>query len=298
MADALRKGYLEHLEAQRVAIRELRATLKEAARESRRLVLSIPQGASISELERRGRAASALNAIEELHDGLWADMSATTQRRMRQAGIAAERAFEEIAGVLAEGIDPVLVPPEFRTALRAAARQRVRNITNNYLAERRLSDTVYRNSQWTKKKVRGIVRQGLAQGTSARSIASQVQGFISPTTPGGARYAAFRLARTEINNTFHVASIRSAKDSPWLVAMKWELSGSHGAPDECDDIADDSSGRGYDRGEYRIEDVPDKPHPNCLCYTTEITPSDEAFAEALVSGQYNEWLGENGLATF
>lgn len=296
MADALRQGYLQHLREQKVAATEVRGVLREAARESRRIVLSgLPQGATVSDIERLGRAGGAFRALEQVDDQLWEGVSQSTRTRMGAAGRASDEAFERMVATLSRS--PV-VPADFRRGLIAASRRRAEQVTSNYLAERSLSDAVYRNSQWTKAKVRQTVRLGLVQGKSARNIASEVAGFIDPATPGGARYASFRLARTEINNTFHATSTRAAADAPWVSSLEWRLSASHGAADDCDDIRDDSSGRGYDRGQYRPEDIPDKPHPNCLCYTTEVTPSDTAFADELLGGGYNEWLGQNGLETF
>lgn len=299
MADALRDGYLAHLQEQQVATREIQETLREAAREARRIVLSqIPDGATISELERRGRAGSAFQALEEIDDGLWDSVSQTTRRRMRSAGQASADAFGAMTETLVQGVDPDVLPADFERGLRAAAIQRVQNIAENYAAEVPLSDRVYRNSQWTKAKVRQQVRNGLSRGTSARNLASEVQRFISPDTPGGARYAARRLARTEINNTFHAASTRGAANSPWVEAMRWHLSASHPRPDPCDTVAEDSSGNNFRAGEYLPADVPSKPHPNCLCYTTEVTVNDQEFSRALRAGEYNEWLGAEGLETF
>lgn len=297
MAEALREGYLQHLQIQKAAAKDVRKVLQEAARESRRIVLSGIGDASLSELERRGRAGSAFRALEAVDEDLWEGVSRSTRTRMRSAGRAADEAFGSMTQALVENY-PGELSPEFRQGMIAASRRRVRNVAENFIAERPLSDAVYRNSQWTKAKAREIVRVGLAQGTSARGIAGQVSGFINPSTPGGARYAAFRLARTEINNTFHAASVRGAARTPWVEAMRWQLSSSHGQTDDCDDIAEDSSGRNFGEGEYRVEDVPDKPHPNCLCYTVEITPSDSEFANALGSGRYNSWLSEEGLQTF
>lgn len=91
-----------------------------------------------------------------------------------------------------------------------------------------------------------------------------------------------RLSRTEINNAFHEQQKR-AGDKPWVEGVKWNLSGSHPRPDTCNDYANQSNGLG--RGVFKTGDVPDKPHPQCLCYLTYETLSPEAFLDALGTGK-------------
>src|SRR4051794_31510272 len=61
-----------------------------------------------------------------------------------------------------------------------------------------LSQRVYNSSIAVNGTVDRLVNTALARGLSAKELADEVLGFINPNTPGGARYASMRLARTEI----------------------------------------------------------------------------------------------------
>lgn len=150
-----------------------------------------------------------------------------------------------------------------------------------------LSDRVYRNGRRSVTAVEGIINQGLLTGRSAREIARMVRSYINPRTPGGMSYAAMRLSRTELNNAFHETSLRLAKDDPFVQAVKWNLSGSHPKPDVCNDYATQVTRRGGNPGEYVPSEVPSKPHPQCLCYTTTVPISEEAFLRNIQAGKYD-----------
>jgi hypothetical protein len=78
-----------------------------------------------------------------------------------------------------------------------------------------------------------------------------------------------RLARTELNNAFHLSQIYSFYDRPYILGVKWNLSESHPRPDECNEYAQgDHVGMGS--GVFRVQDTPAKPHPNCFCYLTPV----------------------------
>jgi hypothetical protein len=133
-----------------------------------------------------------------------------------------------------------------------------------------------------------IIQSSLAAGLSAKEFAQTVRSYISPRTPGGASYAASRIARTEINNAFHERQI-AQMDSPGVLAAKWNLSGSHRKPDDCNKFAETDQ---YDMGAgiFPRGKVPKKPHPHCLCYLTMVTMSPEEFVAGLRSGKFDDEL--------
>jgi hypothetical protein len=135
--------------------------------------------------------------------------------------------------------------------------------------------------------VEGIINESLLSGRSAREIASLVHKYINPRTPGGASYAAMRLGRTELNNAFHTTSIRMATDDPFVDRMRWNLSGSHPRPDICNELASAVNRSGWEPGEYSVGQIPGKPHPQCLCFTTTIPISEEAFLRNIHAGKYD-----------
>lgn len=150
-----------------------------------------------------------------------------------------------------------------------------------------LSERIYRTRVWMDGRLDRMINSALARGLSAREFAAEARSWFRPDVPGGTRYAALRLARTEINNAFHAISVTHSADKPWIEAMKWHLSRSHPKPDVCDQYA--RGGRDGD-GVYRPQDVPRKPHPHCFCFVTPVAPDEDAFLDGLVSGKYNDYL--------
>lgn len=135
----------------------------------------------------------------------------------------------------------------------------------------RLSERVYKDGLVAAGKIDEIVNVALARGSSAAEIMKSVHQFVNPDTPGGARYAAQRLARTEINNAFHETARQRYASNEFVDFVEWNLSGSHPKPDNCDKFARQVHVPGQPEGVYRAGEIPDRPHPNCLCY---ITPRD------------------------
>jgi hypothetical protein len=125
------------------------------------------------------------------------------------------------------------------------------------------------------------------RNANSRELARLVRNYIHPDTPGGVSYAAQRLARTEINNAFHTTSLRHYNEQPWVEGVKWSLSSSHPHADACDEYATEVHFRGGEPGVYKPEDTPSKPHPQCFCYVSPVTMSDEAFIRAFNAGEFD-----------
>jgi hypothetical protein len=151
-----------------------------------------------------------------------------------------------------------------------------------------LSRRVYGNINVLRGRVDKEIAKSLLRGQSAAELALTVRRFINPDTPGGASYAAMRLARTEINNAFHFTQIRYTREMPWVEGYKWNLSGSHGRVDVCNDMAEHSEGHG--RGVYGKGDVPGKPHPMCLCFITTVSVDNATFYKRYRSGAYDRYV--------
>lgn len=140
-----------------------------------------------------------------------------------------------------------------------------------------LSQSVYNTTTKVGKALDNAINQALLQGDTARDFAARIKGFIDPGTPGGASYAAMRLARTEINNAFHAGSVDRYARSGMVKRVIWLNSLSHPEGDECDDLAR--------RKYFPIDKVPKKPHPQCLCYIVPDMMSPEEFMASLLSGK-------------
>lgn len=226
------------------------------------------------------RAAQLRFVIAELagiqRDTWQSGIGPIIQRSYPRAAAAAARSFSMIDKVLQDTVGRtaanVLLSTFRETARQGLELDRVRRA-------KVLSPRVYRNSQLASGAVERTIRAGIIQGLSAKELAGNVAKFISPSTPGGVAYAATRLARTELNNAFHEAQ-KIQGEAPWVAATKWNISKSHPKPDDCDRFAEQDI---YDLGKgcYPADRVPDKPHPQCLCFTTYETISETEMLKLL-----------------
>lgn len=146
-----------------------------------------------------------------------------------------------------------------------------------------LSQRIWRDSERSRVGLDNAINSGLLLGKSAREISKDVSGFLRPNVPGGASYAAMRLGRTEVLNAYHTTSINNYKKTPWVNRVKWNLSGSHPKPDECNEFADNTDG-------YLPLEVPDKPHPQCLCYITPMVIPLDQFKKNFDAGHYDDHI--------
>lgn len=146
-----------------------------------------------------------------------------------------------------------------------------------------LSQQVYRTEALASGQVDRIINSSLATGDSAADIAKKVRSSIDPSTPGGVAYAAKRLGRTEINNAFHAQSIADIEDKPWVDDVNWNLSKVH-VPQGC---------KCEEYAAIRVfsnDSIPDKPHPQCMCYTTPNATNFDDFKANLLAGIYDDYI--------
>jgi hypothetical protein len=280
-----KESFADYLRLQQAADKELRDILRSAARAAGREVAKLP-GNTVSEQVRRAQYQQARLGIHETIDAMWSETGQSIAGNMPQAVGIANDAAADIIDALGKGIDPELI-----RGMEASARNAAERVNSRLISRIDLSPRVYKNAALSKGKIDAIVNESLALGRSAREIAQLVMQYILPNTSGGASYAAMRLGRTELNNAFHAANLENYKDHPWVVGVQWWLSGSHPRNDICNDLASGGEGDGF----YLPNQVPSKPHPQCLCYTTAATPSATSFRRNLLSGDYDDWLLRQGL---
>jgi hypothetical protein len=152
-----------------------------------------------------------------------------------------------------------------------------------------LSIQVYRTSALALGWVDRRLDLSLAQGKTVAQVTKEVKEFVDPRTPGGATYAARRLARTEINNAYHAATVIHFEESPWVVGMRWRLSGSHPSVDLCDSYARRNHSQ-LGTGVFPRDAVPPKPHPQCLCVVFPVLQDAGAFLAHIRSGDYDDYI--------
>lgn len=281
-----RRTYLGHLTDQRAFDRELSAILRDAARESQRILANgLPDGAGVGERVRRAQAQQALNAMRRMQSELYTTVNARLRSSIEATTAGAVEGLMEVNALLGEGFTASV-----RDSFLSSSRYRLEVVRSRLVNDIPLSRRVYKTKALSDKWVERAVNRGILQGKSAAEIARDVRTMISPNTPGGVRYAAQRLARTELNNAFHTTTVR-ASQAPWIEGMKWYTSGSHPRPDECDEYAT-SNPDNLGEGVYKPSNVPGKPHPQCLCWVAAVTVSREDFVDSFLAGSYDSWLDQ------
>lgn len=280
-------AFQQFLEQQKFLDRQLKSTLLSASEEAYGLVSTLPdetfsQRVRIAQYQQKGRQ------IGSVLDEMWDEQQSIEQVALFSSADIAADANRFLLAELGQGFESALFD-----SFAIANDQVLANVESRLLDDIPLSERVYKNKALSSGQVDGIVNNGISLGKSAREIAREVHQFISPNTPGGVSFASMRLARTEINNAFHTTQTRSYAKQPWIKGVKWHISGSHPRPDTCDQYAkDDHDDLGP--GVFRPNNVPGKPHPQCLCHITAITIPRDEFLDNLVAGKYDSYAKDGG----
>jgi len=257
---------------------ELRKILEATAKAIQRRIAALPVG--VGGQVRAAQLRVTLAAINRLMQTMWVGrINPLVARAIQESLEASEDAIETMERVAYAGLGDRAADVLVRS-LRAAGASGLKSDATR--RKRALSQRVYRQRALDDGRVEQVIRQGLISGLSAKELAADVYKFVSPTAPGGSSYAAMRLARTEINNAFHERQVEGAK-RPGVKAVQWNLSGSHRVPDLCNVYANHGG-----NGEWPVDDIPDKPHPNCFCYLTYIMMSSSDFKKALGRGDFDD----------
>lgn len=262
--------------------------LRDATADAGRRINKLESKHGIGAVVRRAQLAIIRKELRSVTDGLWKNVN----KRIRSAGNAIADAASEAEAVL-ERILFRAVGTRDSEALFAAQRAYARRTVATYLARGQngigLSQRVYRTRQLANGFVDRAVNRVILQGGSWQDIAKEVKPMIDPNTKGGVSYAAKRLGRTELNNAFHTTQQASAEINPFVEALRWNLSMSHVKEDRCDELA-----RGHSKdkksGLYLPSDLPTKPHPQCLCYTTNEMMDEDDFLNLVSNPDYLDGL--------
>jgi hypothetical protein len=259
--------------------KETLALLRRVERDTVKALAGLAGSRGVGAQVRAAQLRTTLRHVQQLQLEFWTALGKTVQaRRLAVALAAANLSAAADAKLFGSLVD--------RSELQRWAERAARHAVERAAARAQgagqlpLSTRVYRNATVASGQLDRLINSALARGVSARDLAGEVRRFIRPATPGGQSFAAMRLARTELNNSFHEASIATYQ-KPWVDAIEWHLSGSHPRPDACNTLAAKT---------YRPDGVPSKPHPQCLCFTTAKTPELADFRAALSAGKYDSWL--------
>jgi hypothetical protein len=284
-----------YLKIQRAADREILAALRSSAANVSSELKRLQNATKTGEKVRREQLLRSQAAINREMAVLFDRVGDTVQAGAARAAEAGARTILEankdlLREVLSASDYDYLVRSAEQSASNSLEALRQRVSGSSYVP---LSQQVYDTQQLASGKIDEIVNAAIARGASAAELARDVRAYINPNTPGGVRYASLRLGRTELNNAFHAAQIKQAQEEPWTYGLRWNLSGSHPKPDECNEYADQVHYKDGEAGVFRPEEVPAKPHPNCLCYTTPEVPDPDEFIDQYMAGKYDEGIEES-----
>ncbi len=243
---------------------ELRRILEQAASEIQQ-ELSEQADSGIGEALQRAQAEAIAKAVKQHLKGDWDSISSVLSEARKLAAMASVEAFYDQIG------DPLgkLLGKDGAESLVSAESVRAANTINTVMARlsdsrRSLSQQVWKSQAMANGWLDSKINQALARGWDAKRLAKEVVSFVDPNTPGGASYAAMRLARTEINNAFHSQTIEQMRKSGVVEYVKWNLSRSHPDRDICDDLA-----------EHRLgEPIPGAPEPDSSGPSVKSNPED------------------------
>ena len=271
-----------YLLVQQQTDREMAKLLTEAADEAEAMVARLADSTGVGVVARRAQFQATAANLRRASRQMWVALGETVSDGMNAAGLAAAEAA--IAGEAQLWARLGGQIPELNAALREQARQTVNTYKARLQSAVSLSQQVYNTSIASDALLNRTINLAILQGKGWQEISKDVKGFINPDTPGGASYAAKRLARTELNNAFHQTQITTAADDPFVTGLKWNLSGSHPKPDACNDYAERVNFKGGGPGVFKANDVPRKPHPQCMCFMTPVTIDEEEFINQMVNG--------------
>lgn len=264
--------------------------------EIKRLVANAQAEAKVvmSRLEAKGTTAAAVRqaqvAMASVTAGMWASVGQATAIGIGDGVWQAT----EFQALFDEALfASVGIPSTYwRQSMIAQAKQHAENLISRGANNIPLSTNVYRNAALSKGYVDRTINNGLLLGKSPAEIAKDVTKYIDPNTPGGVKFAAQRLGRTEVLNAYHTTTIRQYKETPWVERVRWWLSGSHPRPDECNEFAENTIKPNDPPGTWTVGTVPAKPHPNCLCYTTPEMVSLDQYAKNYHAGKYDNYINK------
>lgn len=271
--------------------RALAKQLVAAANEASKAILAMAGDPAVGIATRRAQMQILKKELYRQAEELWPGIGKTVEGGMHSAAAGAAAGTNYLNGVLLNSVGGRI------PALEQAMLEQAKHTTDLLIARGAngipLAESVYGAQNLANKSVDKVLANGLLLGLSAAEIAKSVSHLIRPDVKGGISYSAMRLGRTEINNAFHTVQQTSRQEEPWTTGFKWNLSGSHPKPDECNEYADEVHVKGGDKGVYAKGDVPGKPHPNCLCFLTPEQVGDDEFIDAFLQGKYSGYIDKN-----
>jgi len=146
------------------------------------------------------------------------------------------------------------------------------------------AESVWDITYQSQRSIRRAINVAVVTGRSASAVSRDIRGFLSQPKklfrrvrdkrgrlqlsrtakayhPGTGVYRssfknAMRVARSELNRAFREGQIRYALQKPWIKEIIWHI----GGPNPCEECD------GLDGNAFPVAEVPDTPHPHCMCW--------------------------------
>lgn len=268
-----------YLRGEQEAMLQIIEDLRDAAAEGQRRINKLESKYGIGAKVERAQLQLVKRELHAVQQQLWRQVGKRVRGGGSRVAQAAQIALEQIERVLFRALGET-VPEELVRAQTAYAEATVQTYMARGQNGISLSERVYKSRQLSMGLVDRAINREILLGRNWQQLAKAVRPMIDPAVKGGVSYAAKRLARTELNNAFHTTQKALAIENPWVESQTWNLSRSHRHTDKCDELARGHT-KGLKEGQYEVGSVPSKPHPQCLCYLTENTVSEDAFLDSL-----------------
>ena len=270
---------VRYLRVENAYTNQLKAVLEQSAKNIERQILSLGTGGNpLTRLQLEAQRAAIKAQLRQTFSG---DIRSIIEAGQKAAAADAVKVIGEYEKDLLAALGNADYYDDIVRAEAARASAGINRLMARYSSSYKpLSERVYRAGTIANGAIDKAINVALVSGVSARDFAKSIRSLIDPSVPGGVSYAAMRTARTEINNANHAASQERYAQSGIVEAVEWRLSTSHPEGDECDTLVADSP--------YKINEVPEKLHPQCLCFTTPALPDRKEFLERLLRGDYGD----------
>jgi surface antigen len=227
------------------------------ARAMRARILGVIDGLSNATIEGTRRSVNVtVTDIVRLH-------ARVNQRLLEEEGVITTGLMERFAAIPMRAIAAI--------GSRAATAATFKTVVN-----RHMEDAV--------PDLDRLLTAGIARGVASAKLAVDVEELLRGEYPSLQDYGirmdelsglrsissdARMIALSETNNAMREATQMAMAASPIVQAAKWQTSGNHGTPDECDELAE-ADDFGFGAGFYPMESWPVAPHPNCGCYAGDV----------------------------
>lgn len=243
--------------------------------------------------------------VDRILFGLDDEMKLYMIDNMRKAQNLANNCQDAMVEDYTKGID---IDPKLKSSMMARNTEALAAWEAYRVRGLETSSRVWNNSKQAKEQLEFFLKEGLADGTSAKQLATDLQKYLKEPAkrfrrvrdaegklilsrpaknyrPGRGVYRssyknALRLTRNEINLSYRNADNVRREQLDFVLGIRVNLSDAHPRYDICDEL----------QGVYPKDFIYTGWHVNCLCFTTSVLMTKQEFVQYLKTGAVSEKL--------